>query len=88
MDKKRNSKRFEGVILIVLLILSLPLFIGAIWELLQPIVVWVFIGLLVLLGLSIETLFDSNASKLDRVVFLLLSSALMITFLYFMRTAS
>lgn len=88
MASKSGSDKFIGIIFVVLLILCLPLFIGAVWELLQPIEVWVFIGLIVLWGLSVEVLFDSNESKSNRVVFFLFSSALVLTFLYFMRTAS
>ena len=88
MVSEKNSKRRSAVLLIILLVLCLPLFIGAIWELLQPIEVWLFIGALVVWGLSIEGLFDSSNDKFTRFVCLLLALGLPLGFHLIMSNAS
>ncbi len=88
MVSEKNSKRFSAVLLIILLVLCLPLFIGAIWELLQPIQVWLFIGALAVWGFSIEGLFDYNEDKFTRFVCLLLVIGLPLGFYFVMVNAS
>ena len=88
MDEKRNPKRFEGIILILLLVLSLPFFFGAIVELLEPIIVWVFLAVLCFWLFSISVAFDKTYERLERILLVLFSSWLLAGFFYFMRTAS
>ena len=88
MVSEKNSKRRSTVFLTLLLVLCLPLFIGAIWELLQPIEVWVFIVALAIWGFSIEGLFDNNEDKLTRFVCFLLAIGLPLGFYFVMSNAS
>ena len=88
MVSEKNSKRLSAVLLITLLLLCLPLFIGAIWSLLQPIEVWLFIGALVVWGLSIDVLFESNEDIFTRFVCLLLVIGLPLGFYFVMSNAS
>ena len=88
MVSKKNSNRFSAFFLILLLVLCLPLFVGAIWELLQPIEVWLFIGACAIWAFSLEALFDYNEDKFTRFVCLLLVIGLPLGFYFVMSNAS
>lgn len=88
MVSEKNSKRLWAVFLILLLLLSLPLFIGAIWGLLQPIGVWLFIAALLIWGSSMVGATNSDTNKLIRFVCFLLVIGLPIGFHFVMSNAS
>ena len=88
MVSEKNSKRLSAVLLITLLLLCLPLFIGAISSLLGPIEVWLFLGACVMWAFSLTALFDYNEDKFTRFVCLLLVIGLPLGFYFVISNAS
>lgn len=88
MVNKKNSNRLWAFFLILFLVLCLPLFFASVWELLQPIEVWLFIGACAIWAFSLEALFDYNEDKFTRFVCLLLVIGLPLGFYFVTSNAS
>ena len=83
MKNENAFKALWATSLVLLVIVSLPLFIASIISLLEPIAVWIFILIVVFLALSFQGLFEKSEPLTSRILFFVFSVTLLLTFWYF-----
>jgi hypothetical protein len=84
MKEKSWDKRLPAIGLILLLGISAPFFAASIISLLEPVAIWVFLVIVVFLGMSIQGLFERTEGLFTRIIFFLTSLTLLIAYWYYL----
>ena len=83
MDNRKSSQWIWGTGIALILFFCAPLVGAYVLELLEPIVVWVFLALLAMFALSTQALFEKSEDVFTRIMFFLISVGLLASFWYF-----
>ena len=83
MKNKDKSNRIYAVVIVLMALICLPFIIASLVVLFEPIIVWLFLGIILLFTLSVEALFDRSVSKRDSLPMLIVSFIALISFWYF-----
>lgn len=83
MSKENKSNRKFALALILLALVSLPFIVASLIVLFEPLIVWIFLGIIVFFGLSVEALFDRSESLRSSLPIFLASLMALVSFWYF-----
>ena len=83
MKNKEKSNRIYAVVIVLMALICLPFIIASLVVLFEPIIVWLFLGIILLFTLSVEALFDRSVSKRESLPMLIVSFIALISFWYF-----